>query len=104
MNEAELLFSETLKCDRVFLYQNRSLRLNKQQCLKIGGALRRRMRAERIQYILGSAHFMGLEFKVTPEVLIPRPETEILVETAIKLISSGVLRPSSFEIRGGTVA
>ncbi|MDD5245989.1 MAG: peptide chain release factor N(5)-glutamine methyltransferase [Candidatus Omnitrophica bacterium] len=96
MNEAELLFSETLKCDRVFLYQNRSLRLNKQQSLKIGGALRRRMRAEPIQYILGSAHFMGLEFKVTPEVLIPRPETEILVETAIKLISSGVLRPSSF--------
>ena len=85
------------------MYQNRYLRLNKRQSLKIGGALRRRMKAEPIQYILGSAHFMGLEFKVTPEVLIPRPETEILVETAIKLISS--LVPSAVgetsPLRGG---
>lgn len=88
MNEAELLFSETLKCSRLDLYAHKNSRLNKRECLFLSRALKRRAQGEPIQYILGNAEFMGLEFKITPDVLIPRPETEILVEKAISMAGS----------------
>src|ERR1700730_18387136 len=49
----------------------------------------RRAQGEPLQYITGSQDFFGLEFKVTPDVLIPRPETELLVELALKLFDPG---------------
>ncbi|MDD4980354.1 MAG: peptide chain release factor N(5)-glutamine methyltransferase [Candidatus Omnitrophica bacterium] len=87
MNEAELLFTDILNCDRLSLYVNKDLSLDKISSSLVSAALKRRIKSEPIQYILGKAEFMGLQFKVTPDVLIPRPETEILVETAIKLVS-----------------
>jgi len=101
MNEAELLFSEILKTDRLSLYLDKDRPLDKACCFKVSSVLRRRIKGEPIQYILGKTEFMGLEFRVAAQVLIPRPETEILVETAIRLssvvrISSSVFRrPSS---------
>jgi release factor glutamine methyltransferase len=86
MNEAELLFSEILNCDRMSLYLNKEYILDKDKSVLISSALKRRISAEPIQYILGKTEFMGLEFRVNPDVLIPRPETEILVETAIKYV------------------
>jgi len=83
MNEAELLFSEILNCDRMSLYLNKGSHLEKDKSFLISSVLKRRISGEPIQYILGKAEFMGLEFRVNPDVLIPRPETEILVETAI---------------------
>jgi len=83
VNEAELLFSEILNCDRMSLYLNKEYILDKDKSVLISAALKRRISGEPIQYILGKAEFMGLEFRVNPDVLIPRPETEILVETAI---------------------
>lgn len=88
MNEAELLFTEILDCDRLSLYRNKNLPLDKDKSFLIASALKRRMKAEPIQYILGKADFMGFEFRVNKDVLIPRPETEILVEATIKLARS----------------
>ena len=86
MNEAELLFCETLNYDRMSLYLNKDKILNKERLRPISSALRKRIKGEPIQYIIGKAEFMGFEFRVTPDCLIPRPETEILVETAIKIV------------------
>ena len=87
MNETELLFAEVLNCDRTSLYLNKGLRLEKDKSALIAAALKRRLLGEPIQYILGQTEFMDLEFKVSPDVLIPRPETELLVEAAIKQVT-----------------
>ena len=55
----------------------------------------RRERREPTAYIVGVREFWGLDFLVTPAVLIPRPETEFIVEEAVKLLSSGALNPES---------
>jgi release factor glutamine methyltransferase len=88
MNETELLFTEMLNCDRASLYLEGKRKLDQPVLFLISQALRRRINGEPIQYILGKTEFMGLEFKVNPDVLIPRPETEILVETVIKQVSA----------------
>ncbi len=87
MNETELLFTEILNCNRPDLYLNKDLHLDKEKSAFISSALKRRISGEPIQYILGKTEFMGLEFKVNNNVFIPRPETEILVEMAIKYIT-----------------
>jgi len=84
MNEAELLLTQLLGCHRHELYLNKSIRISKEQSLYLAHTLKRRLLGEPIQYILSKVEFMGLEFNISRHVLIPRPETEILVETAIK--------------------
>jgi len=88
MNETELLFTEVLNCSRQSLYLDKSLVLSVGQSPLISSVLKRRIKGEPIQYILGKTEFMGIEFKVTPDVFIPRPETEIVVEKAIDLVHS----------------
>jgi release factor glutamine methyltransferase len=68
--------------------------LERKQSTQVSRILKRRISGEPLQYILGSTEFMGLEFKVDPRALIPRPETEILVSTALeKLNSRGQVLP-----------
>jgi release factor glutamine methyltransferase len=92
MNETELLFTEILNCNRMSLYINKGLRLGKRESALVSAVLKRRVAGQPLQYILGKTEFMGLEFKVTPEVLIPRPETEVLVEIVLRLASSALCK------------
>jgi len=98
MNETELLFTEVLGCSRMELYLERKRKLSMESCSRISGALKRRILGEPIQYILGKTEFMGWEFKVSPEVLIPRPDTEVLVETALRYAKDKGVRDKSSEL------
>lgn len=83
MTEAELLFTEILNCDKASLLLKRNERLAANDSLRVSLALKRRISGEPLQYILGVTEFMGFEFRVNKNVLIPRPETELLVEKAV---------------------
>jgi release factor glutamine methyltransferase len=84
VNETELLFSSVLNCNRMSLYLDRQRFLTSDESKAISAALKRRIAGEPLEYILAGTEFMGLKFKLSPDVLIPRPETEILVETVIR--------------------
>ena len=92
MNESGLLFTKILNCDYASLYLNQDLHLDRSKSSLIASVLKRRITGEPIEYILGETEFMGLKFKVNPDVFIPRPETEILVETAVSLVQSSETR------------
>ncbi|MDH7604662.1 MAG: peptide chain release factor N(5)-glutamine methyltransferase [Melioribacter sp.] len=82
---AELLLADVLNCKRLDLYLKYDQPLSEDEINKYREYLSRRSKNEPLQYIVGKAEFYGLEFKVNPSVLIPRPETELLVETIINL-------------------
>jgi len=83
----ELLLAHVLSCRRIDLYLQFEKPLTEEELASFKSLLLRRLRHEPVQYILGEAHFMGFSFTVEPGVLIPRPETEILVEEALKYLS-----------------
>ncbi len=82
--DAEALLSRALDIDRVGLYTQYERILSEEKVNNFFGLVKRRNKREPLQYILGNTEFFGLEFIVTPDVLIPRPETELLVEEALK--------------------
>ena len=81
--DAELLLAHVLKLDRVGLYLNFERPLIAAELDVIRPLVKRRGQREPLQYLLGSTEFWLLEFEVTPAVLIPRSDTEILVEEAL---------------------
>ncbi|MBI5199110.1 MAG: peptide chain release factor N(5)-glutamine methyltransferase [Nitrospirae bacterium] len=82
--DAEALLSRALDIDRVGLYTQYERILSEEEVNNFFGLVKRRNKREPLQYILGNTEFFGLGFIVTPDVLIPRPETELLVEEALK--------------------
>jgi release factor glutamine methyltransferase len=76
----ELLLSHALHCQRIELYTRFDQPISKDELSGFRGLYERRLRHEPVQYIVGTAGFMGMQFKVDRRVLIPRPETETLVE------------------------
>jgi release factor glutamine methyltransferase len=83
---AELLLSSVLELSRMDLYLKYDLELNDTQLKKYKEFILRRLNHEPIQYITGEAYFRKIRLDVDKSVLIPRPETELLVERAKKVI------------------
>jgi release factor glutamine methyltransferase len=84
--EAGSLLSIVTGRARAFLLTHDDELLRPEQLSAYERAVGRRAAGEPLQYIRGSQEFYGLDFEVTPDVLIPRPETELLVETALELL------------------
>ena len=84
---AELLIMFTLDCDRAYLYAHPERELTSDETRRYDEALARRASGVPAQYITGHQEFWGLDFIVSPAVLIPRPETEHLVEAVLELVS-----------------
>ena len=84
--ELDLIFSHVIKKTREFILIHPEFKITKTQVLKIKELINRRLKHEPIAYILGEKEFYGLPFKVNKNTLIPRPETEQLVEQALRKI------------------
>ncbi len=85
MNEMEMILCDLLRCNRASLYLNQGFcrPLTPRQLNRLSRILKQRIGGEPLQYLTGQQEFMGLSFKVSPHVLIPRPETEVLVGEVI---------------------
>jgi release factor glutamine methyltransferase len=86
--DAELLLLRVLHRDRAWLLTHREAELSPDEWARYAEWLARRARHEPVQYIVGEQEFWGLALKVTPDVLIPRPETEHLVEAALARVEA----------------
>lgn len=84
--DSEVLLSHVTGLDRTGLYREWECALPAQEEKCFWGLVGRRCLGEPVAYLTGCKEFMGLDFKVSPAVLIPRPETELLVETALALL------------------
>lgn len=88
-NDAWQLMEESFGIDRTFYYMHVDDEADDKAVAVFEDYVKRRTKREPLQYILGKAYFMGYEFNVNEHVLIPRFDTEILVENAIKYIKDG---------------
>ncbi len=94
-----------LKADRVGLYLQFDRPLSDSERSSIRDLLRRRAAGEPLQYLLGETEFMSLMFRVNSSVLIPRPETEILVEDAVETLkAAGPVRILDIGTGSGCIA
>ena len=85
--ESKSLLAFALGVNQTFLVAHSEYELSEAEEIYFQAILNRRAKREPFQYITGRQEFYGLNFIVTPDVLIPRPETELLVETAIEILS-----------------
>ncbi|NLM37461.1 MAG: peptide chain release factor N(5)-glutamine methyltransferase [Firmicutes bacterium] len=83
--EAELLMAHLLGTDRIRLYIEGDRPLTDSELNAYKDLIRRRLSGQPLAYITGRKSFLNWEFQITPDVLVPRPETEILVEKAVEL-------------------
>ena len=96
---AELLIMFTLACDRAYLYAHPERNLTPDETQRYDEALARRATGVPAQYITGHQEFWGLDLIVSPAVLIPRPETEHVVEAVLELAKAdGRGRPSPHDL------
>lgn len=86
--DAQTLLAHALSKDRTYLIINFNESLSANLLATYQSLIDRRSAGEPLQYIVGTQEFYGLEFEVTPAVLIPRPETELIVEETIRLAAN----------------
>ena len=88
--DARLLLEEVCGTDRNDLLVHGDNEISTEQCERYTDYIQRRQKHEPLQQITGYQEFMGLRFKVTPDVLIPRQDTEILVEEVMRYLHDGM--------------
>lgn len=98
---SELLLAQTLNCKRLDLYLSFERPLQKNEIDTFRELIKRRGKFEPLQYIIGKIEFYGLELEVNPSVLIPRPETELLVEKVIESLKN-IKNSSILDIGSGS--
>ena len=90
--DAELLLCSVLGCDRARLYARPEQGLSQTQAALFDERIERRAEGRPVAYLLGKKEFWSLELSVSKDTLIPRPETELLVERALALLPAGCAR------------
>ncbi len=98
--EAGTLLERVIDRDRTFIIGHAEQQITSEQSRTFREFVTRRAKGEPLQYITGRQAFFGLDFEVTKDVLIPRPETELLVEAALKLI--GDTQPEICDVGTGS--
>lgn len=86
--DAEILLAHVLNCRRLNLYTDSEKILTADEIARYENLIERRAEKIPVSYLVGVKEFFGLNFAVTPDVLIPRPDTEILVQCAIEFLQS----------------
>jgi release factor glutamine methyltransferase len=98
---AEILLLHTLGRERTWLYTHPEAELSAAEEQTLLSLLARRIAGEPTQHLTGKQEFWGLEFEVTPDVLIPRPETEHLIEVALDRLALREIRASRKQLTNG---
>jgi release factor glutamine methyltransferase len=102
--DATVLIAHVINKPRTWVMAHAELTLTTEQQTRLNESLTRLEKGEPFPYILGHWEFFGLDFDVTPDVLIPRPETELLVEKAIVWLQESTLRRTIADIGTGSGA
>jgi release factor glutamine methyltransferase len=101
--DAQLLLAKTLNCDKIKLYQILKQNIDTHSLQIYSDLIKRRMQHEPIAYILGFQEFMSLEFNVNSSVLIPRADSELLVEESLAWIKNQQIKnPHLLDIGTGS--
>jgi release factor glutamine methyltransferase len=100
--DASVLIAHIINRPRTWVMANLELALTTEQQKQLDDSLARLEQGESFPYVLGHWEFFGMDFEVTPDVLIPRPETELLVERAIAWLGESPVRRTVADIGTGS--
>ena len=90
--DAQILLMHLLDVDKIYLYTHKGEVIDEEIVEKYLKLIDLRKSRYPLQYIIGTQEFMGLDFKVTEGVLIPRPDTEVLIENILDIVSDGYFK------------
>ncbi len=102
--EAEWIFAEGLGLTRLDIYTRFDMPLDTAETARLRELVQRRGRREPLAYVLGNQEFRGLRLHVTPAVLVPRPETEELVDLVLAALQPGAQRVLDVGTGSGAIA
>jgi release factor glutamine methyltransferase len=100
--DARILFANLLDKPRTWIEAHPETKLTRSQLATVEKAIARLETGEPLPYVIGHWEFFGLDLELTPDVLIPRPETELLVERAIKWLSASKIRRTIADVGTGS--
>jgi release factor glutamine methyltransferase len=100
--DASVLLAHIIRKPRTWVMAHTELKLTTEQQKQLDDSLARLERGESFPYVLGHWEFFGMDFNITPDVLIPRPETELLVERAIAWLKESPARRTMADVGTGS--